>query len=322
LPRTAGSNVQPVSHRPAQPDVPEGLVLCSAVAKGAAMRSILSRRRLLKSAGALASAGVLLKPHEKSRGFSADDNGPRALALIGDRYHNVDYIRVALNRLFRELYLPIDYTINYDQVSPRLLRPYRLFILLRDGMIWPHGYLEPNDYEYSHALENSRDWPKEQFEPWITEEQGAAIKDFVEAGGALYALHNSSHISLFSKNYREVMGGAYIDHPALRPFKVSVVNKEHPITRGVQNFMVNDEQHFVTYDKDPQYILLRSENIDGLTDIYEGKDLGARAIAGWAYDFGKGRVVFTAVGHTLHALWQPEYFKLQKNAVRWLLRLE
>ena len=286
------------------------------------MSSVVSRRRLLKRAGALASAEVLLKTHGTSTSFPADDNRLRALALIGDRYHNADYIRVALNRLFHDLNLPIDYTINYDQISARLLAPYRLFVVLRDGMIWPNGYLEPNDYEYSHGLENNRDWPKEQSEPWITEEEGAAIKDFVETGGALYALHNSSHISLSSKDYREVMGGAYIDHPALRPFKVSVVNKEHPITRGVQDFMVNDEQHFVTYDKDPKYILLRSENIDGLTDISEGKDLGAKAIAGWAYDFGKGRVVFTAVGHTLHALWQPEYFKLQKNAVKWLLRTE
>ena len=93
---------------------------------------------------------------------------------------NADYIRVALNRLFRELNLAIDYTINYDQISARLLASYRLSVVLRDGMIWPHGCLEPNDYEYSHALENSSDWPKEQFEPWITEEQGAAIKDFVE----------------------------------------------------------------------------------------------------------------------------------------------
>ena len=286
------------------------------------MSSLIPRRRLLKSAGALASAGVLLKPYGKSTAFPADDNRPRTLALIGDRYHNADYIRVALNRLFRELNLPIDYTINYDQISARLLASYRLFVVLRDGMIWPQGYLEPNDYEYSHELENSGDWSKERSEPWITEEQGAAIKDFVQAGGALYALHNSSHISLSSKNYREVMGGAYIDHPALRPFKVSVVNKEHPITRGVQDFIVNDEQHFVTYDKDPRYILLRSENIDGLTDISEGRDLGTKAIAGWAYDFGKGRVVFTAVGHTLHALWQPEYLKLQKNAVGWLLRTE
>jgi len=287
------------------------------------MSSAISRRRLLKSAGALVSAGVLLDPREESSVAAPTDNErPRALALIGDRYHNADYIRVALNRLFQELNLPIDYTIDYERISARLLRTYRLFVVLRDGMIWPNGYLEPNDYEYSHELENNRGWPKEQFESWITEEQGSAIKDFVEAGGGLYAFHNSSHISLFSKNYREVMGGVYIDHPALRPFKVSVVNKEHAITRGVQDFMVNDEQHFVRYDKDPKYIILRSENIDGLTDISEGKDLGAKTIAGWAYDFGKGRVVFTAAGHTLHALWQPEYFKLQKNAVRWLLRTE
>jgi len=286
------------------------------------MSSDFTRRRLLKSVGAVASARVLLDSRERSSAAPPEETRRRVLALIGDRYHNADYIRVALNRLFQEMNLPIDYTINYDQISSRLLRPYRLFVVLRDGMIWPHGYLEPNDYEYSHDLENNKDWPKEQSEPWITKEQGAAIKDFVEAGGALYALHNSSHISLSSQDYREVMGGAYISHPALRPFKVSVVNKDHPITRGVQDFIVNDEQHFVTYDKDPKYILLQSENIDGLTDVAEGKDLGAKATAGWAYDFGKGRVVFTAVGHTLHAFWQPEYFKLQKNAVRWLLRTE
>jgi type 1 glutamine amidotransferase len=286
------------------------------------MSSALSRRRLLKSVGALAAGEVLLYSREESSGVPPDETRPRVLALIGDRYHNADYIRVALNRLFGELNLPFDYTINYDQISARLLASYRLFVVLRDGMIWPNGYLEPNDYEYSHKLESNWAWPKEQSAPWITEEQGRAIKNFVQNGGAFYALHNSSHISLSSQDYREVMGGAYIDHPPLRPFKVSVVNRDHPITRGVQDFIVNDEQHFVTYDKDSKYILLRSENIDGLTDVSEGKDLGAKAIAGWAYDFGKGRVVFTAVGHTLHAMWQPEYFKLQKNVVRWLLRTE
>ena len=269
----------------------------------------------------MASAGVLMEPRGKSTGVPPDDKRPRALALIGDRYHNADYIRVALNRLFRELNLPFDYTINYEQISARLLSAYRLLVVLRDGMIWPNGYLEPNDYEYSHSLENNQSWPKEQPEPWITKEQGAAIRDFVQNGGALYALHNSSHISLSSPDYREVMGGAYIDHPALRPFKVSVVNKEHPITRDVQDFIVNDEQHFVTYDKDPKYIFLQSENTDGLTGSDDGKDLGTKSIAGWAYDYGQGRVVFTGVGHTLHALWEPEYFKLQKNAVRWLLKM-
>lgn len=285
------------------------------------MGSAISRRRLLKCAGAAASGGMLLDAFAATGAKPENDSRPRVLALIGDRYHNADYIRVALMRLFQDLDLPFDYTINYDQISAPLLQHYRLLVVLRDGMIWPHGYLEPDDYAYSHLLENLGDWPKEQPESWITRSQGAAIKDFVQSGGALYALHNSSHISLSSPDYREVMGGAYIDHPPLRPFKVKVVNPHHPITRGVQDFMVNDEQHYVTYDKDPAHILLRSENIDGLREVYEGKDLGATSIAGWAYDYGQGRVAFTAVGHTLHAMWQPEHYQLQKNAVKWLLKM-
>jgi hypothetical protein len=116
--------------------------------------------------------------------------------------------------------------------------------------------------------------------------------------------------------YREVMGGAYIGHPPLRPFKVRVVNSNHPITQGISDFVVNDEQHYVHYDKDRKYILLEAENLDGLK--YE--NLGAKSIAGWAYDHGRGRVVFTSPGHTIHALWTPEYLKLQRRAVQWLLK--
>ena len=95
-----------------------------------------------------------------------------------------------------------------------------------------------------------------------------------------------------------------------------VVNPNHPITQGIKDFVVNDEQHYVAYDKDKKYLLLEAENVDGLTF----QDLGAKSIAGWAYGYGKGRVVFTSPGHTIHALWMPEYLKLQRRAVQWLLK--
>jgi type 1 glutamine amidotransferase len=267
----------------------------------------ISRRRLL---GAGTSAGLLGVAGGQTR-----DSKPRALALIGDRYHNADYIRVSLDRVFKEVGIPVDYTILYDHLSRDLLKNYRLFVCLRDGMIWPNGYLGPDSYtDYEQGLEN--DFPEPKPESWITEEQGAAVKDFVSAGGGFYSLHNNSHVSLSSKNYREVMGGAYIGHPPLRPFQVRVVDKEHPITKGIADFMVNDEQHFVEYDKDRKHVILESENIDGL----EYENHGKKSVAGWAYDYGKGRVVFTAAGHTNHALWVPAYFELQKRAVRWLLR--
>ena len=90
---------------------------------------------------------------------------------------------------------------------------------------------------------------------------------------------------------------------------------------------------------------LQGENVDGLTykpgrrqpeagargtDGGPGQgsggpaaqELGPLSIGGWAHEYGKGRVAFTSIGHTVDTLSQPEYFKIQKNAVRWLLRLQ
>jgi type 1 glutamine amidotransferase len=242
---------------------------------------------------------------------------PRAVALIGDRTHNPEYIRTALRKVFSELDIPIDFTIDYAGLSAQSLRPYQILLILRDGVEWPNGYSGPDAFSsYETNLENASDFPAITQVPWMTEEQGLAIKNFVSEGGGFYALHDSSHISLFCKNYRDVMGGAFFGHPPLRPFEVHATQNAHPITAGMQPFIVNDEQHYVDYDKDPRYVILESENRDGLTF----KDRGTKSSVGWAYDFGKGRVVFTAMGHTIHALWNPQYVELQKRAVRWLLR--
>ena len=273
--------------------------------------TIFSRRSLLCLAAAVAGTGIA------RLGSAGPAKGRSVLALIGDRYHNPDYIRVALNKVFDDLNVAVDYTIDYSRLSRTVLANYQLFLCLRDGMIWPDGYLGPDAYAaYEDGLENEDDFPRAKPQNWLTEDQAVALKEFVMAGNGFYALHNNSHVSLSSKTYREVMGGAYIGHPPLRPFRVKIVNPTHPITQGIRDFTVNDEQHYVEYDKDRKYVLMESENIDGLT--YE--KLGTKSISGWAYDFGQGRVVFTAVGHTIHALWNPEYLKLQKRAVRWLLK--
>jgi type 1 glutamine amidotransferase len=292
----------------------------------------ISRRDMLKNVGAAAAAGALggseawAAPQASTPRQGGPDKGPRTLALIGDRYHNPDYIRVSLGRVFKDLNLPIDYTMNYYDLSPSLLESYQLFVSLRDNMIWPGGY--PADHV--SGLENPGEFPREKEEYWITEEQGAAVKDFVAAGNGFYSLHNNAFVSRSSKNYREVQGGWALSHPPLRPFKVRIVNRDHPVTQGVKDFMVTDEQHYLIYDKDPKNILLHSENLDGLTftpDLEDlanpgpPKNLGTTTVSGWAHEYGKGRVVFTAMGHTVHAMWQPEYLKIQKNAVRWLLKM-
>ena len=64
-----------------------------------------------------------------------------AFALIGDRYHNSDYIRAALNKTLGEgLGLGIDFTDETRALDAEALGGRRLLIVFRDAALWPNGY--------------------------------------------------------------------------------------------------------------------------------------------------------------------------------------
>ncbi len=286
----------------------------------------LSRRTVIASAGAMAAMGAALPagcggpPPQKPK---AD-----AFALVGDRYHNSDYIRTSLGKtLVRDAGLSIDFTDEVTLLSAETLQGYKMLIVFRDGMLWPNGYGSGGSYA-GYTPSDSRPIVSDPPLPdmnvdsveWLTAEQGLAVKEFVENGGSAFFFHNNSHVSLSDENYRDVEGAIYTGHPPIRPFKVEITDSTHPITQGVSDFIVTDEQHYVKYDKDPNYVFMRSVNEDGLE--YSGSigNQGTSCEAGWAYEYGKGRVCFMAPGHMITAMWNPEYEKLQRNAVRWLLR--
>jgi type 1 glutamine amidotransferase len=247
-----------------------------------------------------------------------------ALALCGDESHNSDYIRTALtSTLVDDAGLSIDFTDQEKLLTYQNLRNYKILIMFRDGLRFPHGYYEamywtgkPEDIVSFPPLQKTIGGGRVG---WMTEEQGKGIKTWVEEGGSLWAFHNNSQASIMNKDYRDVEGAIYTGHPPIRPYKVHIVNREHPITKGVNDFIVTDEQHFVQYDKDPKYVLARSINENGLeyTDTTGHRSNTAESV--WAYDYGKGRVCFMAPGHMIVVLWNPEYVKMQLNAAKWLL---
>jgi hypothetical protein len=147
-------------------------------------------------------------------------------------------------------------------------------------------------------------------------EQGAAVRRFVEGGGSALLYHNVTYIASYDADFRRVLGAVTQGHPPVRSFRVEVTNPDHPITRGVRSFLVTDEQHFLTYEADPAHVLLRSVDAEGRSF----GELGPACEAGWAFDCGRGRVCYLAPGHLIAPLWNPEYVKVQQNAVRWLLR--
>src|SRR3954452_4956796 len=132
---------------------------------------------------ALAGAANLARPGTAAKKATA-------FALIGDRYHNSDYIRIGLTRtIAKELGVTIDFTDETSLLNADTLEGYKVLIVLRDGMIWPDGY---GGDESTNAAWVATGRPKLVFDPpvplgkaqsqsWMKPHQGKAVRQFVEA---------------------------------------------------------------------------------------------------------------------------------------------
>ncbi len=212
-----------------------------------------------------------------------------AILLAGDRYHTPEDAFAGVGPALEAASLSVDATADYAALDADALRGKKLLCILRDGMLWPNGHDQPSVR-------------------WMQPSQEEAIESFVLNGGAFLALHNAGWDYPWQNGYRRTLGGYYQGHPPIAPFQVSVVNRSHPITQGVEDYEITDEQHFLWFDPDRVTLLLKSQGRNGM-----------ESAAGWAYQYGKGRVAYLANGHTLEILRHPMVQRLLHNAARWLV---
>lgn len=236
---------------------------------------------------ALFLLALAAQPQNTSTVYQSADR-PRALALIGDRYHSPVYIRDGLSRAFAAENIPVTFIENPAALTAAALKQHQILVILKDGMEWPGGYEKPHI-------------------KWMTEAQQQAIWDFVHAGGGFLALHNSQGLYPPGGLYYKLFGGDYGGHPKPYVFTIRVENKNHPITAGIEDFEIFDEQHTVKYYLDDEHLLLRSIARDNLA-----------AAAGWWRQMEKGRFVYLAPGHTPDALGHPMMQRLIRNSFHWL----
>lgn len=217
---------------------------------------------------------------------------PHALILYADQPHEPGYIQPALRLVFEAAGVIAHFTVDVRALSAENLSQVDLLVILRDGL------LRPGEDRASNVV-------------WMTPKQEMAVVGYVNSGGAFLNLHNS--MGLYPKDgpYLNLVGGRYAGHGPLERFRVEVVDRNHPITRGVEDFSIADEQHTPPYDKDKVNLILQSR-----------ADGGEPAAAGWYYEPGKGRLCHLAPGHTREALFHPMYQRLLRNAVNWCLRRE
>jgi hypothetical protein len=204
--------------------------------------------------------------------------------------------------------------------------------------------------------------------PYLNDEQNAVVRRWIEAGGRWIGLHGSSggkaartgegrRRRMVKTSHHETLGGFFINHPPVRKFEVTVVDHDHPITRGLPDrFEVVDEPYMIEIE-DPEHtrVLLTSAwgpdpspetfgfVYDQDTSLYpDGK---TRAV-GFVHEIGQGAAVYIALGHChtpstnsqpyvdstvdptgktpllLRGSWETEGFRrLLRNALEWGLGL-
>jgi len=143
----------------------------------------------------------------------------------------------------------------------------------------------------------------------ITDAQKNGLLNWVASGKGYVGIHSAADSFRDCPEYRAMVGGFFVTHPHYRDYQVSVADPAHPITEGLVEFMVRDEQYIVDYD--PRVHVLCAA-------LYQGK---AMPVA-WTKSWGKGKVFYLALGHDPAACQQEIFKTLLRRGVLWAARSE
>ncbi len=138
----------------------------------------------------------------------------------------------------------------------------------------------------------------------ISDAQLVGLSNFIASGKGFVPVHSGADSFRDSDDYRAIVGGYFVTHPHYRAYQVSVLDREHEITRDLDEFVVTDEQYITSYDTRVNVLA---------TALWQGK---AWPVA-WTKSWGKGRVFYLALGHDPAACRDANFGLLLCRGVRW-----
>jgi len=154
----------------------------------------------------------------------------------------------------------------------------------------------------------------------FTREQTDAFKALLEKGIALVVLHHSlwgfnawtefadiAGGQCFQKDGTEIRGVKLTkstwDHD--QTIQVTVADKNHPITRGTEDFTLTDEAYGNAYIHPDVHVLWTTEHPK------------ASRVLAWTWKYANSPVFATLQGHDNHAYSHPVFRQTVQRAIRW-----
>ncbi len=149
----------------------------------------------------------------------------------------------------------------------------------------------------------------------ITEPQKEAYIKMLKDGKGMVFLHHSLVSYQEWPEFQNIIGGKYILSPSGKQSKstyrhdvdinVDVVDGNHPVTKGMKNFVIHDEVY-------GNYVV--NENV---TPILKTQHPESSEIIGWEHLYKNSKIVYLQLGHDHHAYENENYRLLVLNAIMW-----
>jgi type 1 glutamine amidotransferase len=185
-------------------------------------------------------------------------------------------------------------------------------------------YVEAAQKDHSEMFEDISNWDYDVIVLYnmsqnISPKREENFQSLLKAGVGLVALHHAEGAFNSSEVYRQIIGARYplkdqtidgkqfakgtYDHDM--DMNVKVVDRNHPITRGMSDFTIHDETYKGIWFAKDNHVLLTTDHPRSDPTIC------------WTRPSETNRIVFLQLGHDSKAYANPNYRQLIVRSIRW-----
>ena len=195
------------------------------------------------------------------------------------------------------------YTYDNYSVTPELLSQTDLFIYTR----W-EGFVGRWDPQPLMDATVKKPRPEYDYDEFLK-----TIMDNVKNRGMGFMSLHCTIAHMGKKEFCDFMGIRPMMHGPVQTVHMHDFNRNHPISKGIEDFDLSLDENFGVELINPDAIPLYEST---------GHDDKRHDIAGWCLEQDKGRIVGLAAGHTYTSWRHPLYHKLYVRGAYWAMKKE
>ena len=153
----------------------------------------------------------------------------------------------------------------------------------------------------------------------MSDKQADCLAEAVAGGCGLGGWHGGMGDAFRGNTqYQFMVGGQFVAHPGkIVSYIVKITDREHPITKGLQDFTMQSEQYYMHID--PSNTVLAETTFDGKAHPWIE---GAEIPVVWLRQWGKGKVFYCSLGHRMEDFEVPQCREIIRRGLNWAARPE